>query len=144
MRIVNEKLLDQFRTSGRCEWCGRRCDKREPHHASARGMGGGKRLDIRSNLMAVGFSRSLLCPCHNALENGGKVRDGIAYEVIAEREGTTPEAMEDVRNLFRRMPKAVNLDGFMRAANEVQGESNRLFLAEVRLAISMGALELQA
>ena len=144
MRIVNEKLLDQYRTPGHCEFCGAKASTREPHHASARGMGSGKRLDIRCNLMAVGASRLFVCPCHAFIHQGGKARSEVVLEVIADREETTPNAINEVFWLFRRMPRAVNLDGFMRAANEVHGESNRLFLAEVRLAISMGALEVQS
>jgi hypothetical protein len=39
---------------------------REPHHVFAKGMGGGGRLDIRWNLVALGSSVLLDCRCHRA------------------------------------------------------------------------------
>ena len=139
MRISNPKLLDEFRNAGRCEWCGKRCES-EPHHASAKGMNSGKRIDIRSNLLAVGRSYPFpACPCHRAIQTGGKVRADVVLELISEREDTTPNAILETRWLFNRLPKNARL---IEATNELAGESRRLFLREVRLAVSMGALTL--
>lgn len=60
MKIVNKELLDEVR-KGSCELCGcgGPCD---PHHLFERGAGGGNRLDVRWNLIA-------LCrECHQAVQ----------------------------------------------------------------------------
>ena len=40
MLIIDEALLDEFRTPGPCEWYGKPCQAREPHHLFARSLGG--------------------------------------------------------------------------------------------------------
>ena len=70
MIIINEDLLDQFRAAGPCEWCGKPCQRREPHHIFSRGLGGGGRLDIPCNLVALGSSLLWECACHQAAHAG--------------------------------------------------------------------------
>lgn len=51
-------------------------------------MGGGSRLDIRINLMS-------LCriPCHNDAD--GKIPRCSLLEIVAKREGRTPDSIEE-------------------------------------------------
>jgi len=70
MIIIDEYLLDEFRAPGPCEWCGMLCLRREPHHIFAWGLGGGGRLDIRCNLVALGSSILRECACHQAAHAG--------------------------------------------------------------------------
>jgi hypothetical protein len=70
MIIIDEDLLDEFRGPGPCEWCGKSCLRREPHHIFARALGGGGRLDIRCNLVGLGSSIFWECACHQAAHAG--------------------------------------------------------------------------
>ncbi len=88
MIVVNESLLDTFRGPGKCEWCLRQCRRLEPHHWKPRGHGGGSRLDIPENLIAMG--PAFECGCHNAAENGHIARQDVLTRIAA-RLGKTPE-----------------------------------------------------
>lgn len=92
MIIRDEKLLDFFRGAGACELCGKGCMRREPHHVIAKGMGGGRRLDIRINIVAVGSSPGMECQCHNNVDTASE--KSRCLRIIAERERTTVEAIE--------------------------------------------------
>ena len=67
MKIKDEKTLDLYRGPGFCEWCRNWCVRREPDHIECKGMGGGRRLDIHVNLLALGSSLDLH-PCHTFLQ----------------------------------------------------------------------------
>ena len=94
MRIVNEDLLAEFRRYQSCEWCGKRCWP-DPHHVFCRGMGGGSRLDIRINLLA-------LCrECHSQV-HGGEIRRIDLLMVVAGRENVQIDAIvEEIWRLRR-------------------------------------------
>jgi hypothetical protein len=99
MRIVDEKILDEFRGPGKCEWCGYVTRwKRDPHHLWTRGMGGGGRLDIRINLI------SLCRLCHDAVGLGHIARCDL-LAVVASRESTTQSQIEEEIWRLRRTPK---------------------------------------
>lgn len=83
MIVKNEKLLKSMRESGLCEWCGVWCERREPHHIHARGMGGGSRLDIPINLVSLGTAGD--CSCHAGAQRGNPPKD-ILLAIAAERE----------------------------------------------------------
>ena len=88
MKIINEALLDEFRTAQRCEWCGRPtpggCD---PHHVFARGRSDGFRLDVRTNLLALDRW------CHDRAHRGNIARKQL-LAIIAIREGRPAEEIE--------------------------------------------------
>ena len=94
MKIIDEAVLEMYRRKTRCEHCGRFCPTGlDPHHAIVkRGMGGGSRLDIHLNLVALcrGFTRNGWKSCHAEAERGEITIDAMA-KIIARREGTTPE-----------------------------------------------------
>lgn len=98
MTVIDEALLATFRP-GPCEMCGRP-GPTEPHHVFARGLGGGWRLDIRINLIAI-------CRvCHDRV-HWGKL--GTAVEtrdyllgIVAERERSTRAALEEEIYRLRR------------------------------------------
>lgn len=99
MRIVDETLLDVFRQSPRCEWCRlltpTGCD---PHHIHAKGFGGGGRLDVAINLIA-------LCrECHT-LVHGGFILRRCLLAIVAQREGRLQDDIEAEIMLLRRLPK---------------------------------------
>lgn len=104
MKIVNESVLDLFRGHGRCELCHRSCTAREPHHIWAKGIGGGGRLDVRINLVALGATASWQCECHTRIHNGGLKRDELLI-IVALREGITTAMIVDRINELRRLPK---------------------------------------
>lgn len=110
MKIINDDLLREFRTPGRCECCNRHCKYREGHHLFARGAGGGSRLDVRINLLALGRTEMFQCFCHSDSHAGLKPTRADMLEVVAERECTTPEDIELVIYLLKRLPKAARLE----------------------------------
>lgn len=100
MRIKDEKLLNEFRGPGLCELCDRWCNDREPHHVYRRGCGGGTRLDVRINLVAVG--KFPACRCH-LLVHEGKITQEHVLRIVAEREGMTPdEVQQEIWDLVRK------------------------------------------
>lgn len=60
-RVRNQKLLDEFRSIGRCIACGSD-DNIQVHHIKTKGTGGG---DVPSNLLVVCFA------CHRAIHDQG-------------------------------------------------------------------------
>jgi hypothetical protein len=101
MRIINESLLAEFRTVGKCEACGRKVYPLDPDHYRCKGIGGGSRLDIRINLAA-------LCRlCHSHLQEGAEGRRKV-LEIIARRERCRPVDIEAVIDLLLRLPKGTD------------------------------------
>ncbi len=78
MRIVDEELLEKFRSKTTCEWCKKLfLSGLDPHHVHSKGAG---RLDIQWNLIA-------LCRrCHSDVHDGRILRDDL-LAVVAAREG---------------------------------------------------------
>lgn len=109
MKIINENLLDEFRTPGKCEWCRKHCKSREPNHLWCRGHGGGFRLDIRINLISLGRSEVFACPCHN-LYHAGKVSCEEMTELVAKREKVLPSELTDAIFCLQALPPRL-LDG---------------------------------
>ena len=97
MKIVDEALLDEFRSARKCEFCRERTPRgADPAHIFSRGAG---RVDIRENLVA-------LCRnCH--LENhAGKMPGRSALLAIAAmREVTTADAITEKVYWIRRTRK---------------------------------------
>jgi hypothetical protein len=80
LKIIDEVLLEEFRTAPCCEWCGRATPGGcEPHHVFARGRSDGFRLDIRINLLALDRW------CHDRAHGGGISRKQL-LAIIARRE----------------------------------------------------------
>jgi hypothetical protein len=105
MKIVNETILDEFRTPGRCEFCRQFCPVREPHHVLARGIGGGGRMDVPVNLLALGATRPFpACLCHGRIHNG-RIDRAELLEVIAHRESLDQAEVLDILYRLRRAPK---------------------------------------
>jgi len=101
MIVIDEVLLEEFRASGPCEWCGKPCRRREPHHTFARGLSGGGRLDIRCNLVALGSSILWECGCHQAAHTGLIARLQLLL-VVGQRECClTSDIEEEVWRLRR-------------------------------------------
>lgn len=103
MRFQKEATLDLFRTPGNCEWCGKLCRRREPHHLWAKGMGGGSRLDLRINLVALGSSRDFGCDCHTQT-HAGRITRADLLAVVARRERCLQDEIEAVVWLLQRTP----------------------------------------
>ena len=93
MIVRNEELLDQFREAWTCEICGKPArDGCDPCHVYAKGMGGGRRLDIRYNL--VSGHRW----CHRD-SHDGKYSQEYMLGLVAKREGVS---IEQVRRIIER------------------------------------------
>ena len=111
MKIKNARLLQEFRTAGRCEICQAHVAKREPHHLWRRTP----EITIRINLIALGGVLKLpdggevvLCPCHRSI-HAGLISASRVLEVVAKREGCRPEDIEEVMAWMRRLVKPTDL-----------------------------------
>jgi hypothetical protein len=98
MKIVNAKLVQEMGGPGLCEHCLAPSFHREVHHALAKGMGGGGRMDHPFNLI------SLCGSCHDNLHDGNLSRE-ILWAVIAEREGVSVEEVKTEVYRIRALPK---------------------------------------
>lgn len=116
MKILNEKLLEEFRAPGRCEWCGKRCRVREPHHIYARGMGGAGRLDVRINLVALGSTLAFECTCHTDHHAGERPLRDELLAVASAREGVLQRDAEAVIHYLVRLSRKDNDADRMRKA----------------------------
>jgi len=98
MTIIDENLLQYFRRKDRCELCGMPNQLGvDPHHIKPRGMGGGSRLDVVLNLIA-------LCrACHIRAEAGTPTQLAL-WHLVADREGLRNGTMvqDAIRTLLRR------------------------------------------
>lgn len=104
MRIIDEATLDLFRSKSHCEWCGRWTSRPEPHHWIAKGMGGGRRLDVPWNLIALCGPNPMGVGCHRLAEDGHIPRRAL-LAVIAKRERQPQEAIEAELWEIIRQPK---------------------------------------
>ena len=110
MIIIDEKLLDQHRGAGPCDWCKKPFLRREPHHLHRRGMGGGHRLDISCNIAA-------LCRgCHESAEAGRITREDM-LALVAQREGVHQRDMERALSFFNHADKGNDREALQRKAN---------------------------
>ena len=83
MIVINEKVLDRFRRASRCEFCGE-MRSTEPAHIIARGLGGGSRLDIALNLVALDRK------CHTNSHATGVPSRLDMLGAVVRREGLAP------------------------------------------------------
>jgi hypothetical protein len=97
--IKDEHLLAEFRAKTDCERCKRWCPgELDVHHVFARGMGGGKRLDVRINLLG-------LCRwCHHDFHSGRISRREL-LDLVACREQRRPGSIVTEIYRLRRQPK---------------------------------------
>lgn len=88
MKIVNNKLLAEYRGVQRCWWCGltKLC---QAHHLVTKGMGGSRRADVRLNLAA------LCLDCHTAHHAGQRPLTVDLIAVVAARNGVQQADVED-------------------------------------------------
>lgn len=103
MKVINEELLDIYRSKGRCENCGIPCQP-EAHHLFTKGMGGAFRLDIHENIIA------LCMGCHRKFHNGTVSRETLV-KVIAKRQKKTPAEIEQTVLRMRHLPKESIMQG---------------------------------
>ncbi len=101
MIVIDEKLLEEFRATIICEWCGRHIlSAAHPHHIYARGMGGGSRLDVRENLIALCFQ------CHGDVHAGLIARDDLWGKVAARENCLQGTIKRKIARLLRKVRKA--------------------------------------
>ena len=83
--------LEAIRAIRRCSWCGKRCPT-DVHHLLAKGLGGNKPPgDSWINLVPVGASATLECPCHTKIHSEGSpgAKLGILIGIVAARVGAS-------------------------------------------------------
>lgn len=98
MRITDEQALRRCRSRQRCECCGRRGFVHAAHYI-ATGMGGGRRLDVDENLVA-------LSPvCHASHHNGHYPTPADLLYIIATRHGVSTNAIQAYLWYLLRAPK---------------------------------------
>lgn len=127
MIITNERLLDEFRSAGRCELCGKAC-RTVPHHVRPKGRG--FQLDIRINLIAVGAT-SFDCLCH---ENAQRYRISKEYvqRRVSWREACFWWEIEEVIWLLDRVRQDVRPEAFAAEVRELTAGAQALAWRTVR------------
>ena len=97
MIVHDRQLLRRFSEKCRCEHCGKRCPAGcDPAHVLARGLGGGGRLDVELNLVA-------LCRAdHRRHHDGGKPTRADLLAIVAKRNKMTAE---DVQSILWQMQR---------------------------------------
>ncbi len=105
MKIEDDDLLKRFALPGKCENCGKFCKRREGAHLVAKGMGGGRRVDVPFNLLSFGSSLLMLCPCHTASHQEGNPSYAKMLDMIAKREGEDSDDIERAIWFILRTPK---------------------------------------
>jgi hypothetical protein len=105
MKIVDDAVLQVARERTRCEYCGCRTNGCHPHHVTARGHGGGRRLDVPWIIIGLCFV------CHAKVHDGNLTGKGTQADkealrqIVAERERVTPSWIESATYLLLRLPK---------------------------------------
>lgn len=101
VRVINDKLLREFRMMGVCAWCNRRFPEVDPAHIYSRGAG---RVDIRCNI--VNLCRKCHTTSGTANEgNGQHPNRQDLLEISAKREGMTPDEITETVFRIRRDTK---------------------------------------
>lgn len=92
---INDDLLAAFARQNKCEHCN--CQGPvEGHHIFSRGLGGGTRLDIPINLIAI-------CRrCHDGYHNRRDPTQAALLRIAARREGVTYNVAVDLMFRLRR------------------------------------------
>ena len=106
MIIIDQKLLDSFKEPGACSYCGAWLEQLDPHHILCRGMGGGGRIDLSINIVA-------LCrtPCHS-MAQANNISRPYLFELVAKREKIKDAVkMADLVTLIRNSPKGAYTGG---------------------------------
>lgn len=108
MQVLDEILMQEMRDAKRCNLCGKMryygCPM-HPHHIARRGTGGGSRVDVRFNLLALHWD------CHDSTENG-HVPILVQWACVAAREKKTIEEVSSFVNALINAPKeAIFRDG---------------------------------
>lgn len=135
MTIIDKPLLRSMAMPGRCEWCGRHCKAREAHHLFCRGIGGGGRLDIRCNLVALGSSITMACTCHHDHHSIGDPSTDALLAVACQREGLLQGPVRELIDFLRRVPKELLRWQVAKAMDGMSGSGKALakrFLREHR------------
>ena len=114
MIIKCPETLRAIKVIARCEWCKKK-GAVDPHHLFCRGIGGGSRLDVRINLIALDRN------CHNLFHNGHILRADLLV-VVAQRENCLQDDIEAVIGLLLRLPKEPRSE---RILDELKGMSKR-------------------
>jgi hypothetical protein len=103
MRIIDEKLLATFRGVGRCEACRKLVSMRECAHILGKGMGGGRRIDNRLNLVSLCGIFTGGNDCHYRHHLGRSPTADELWEIVGKREGVSGEAAREEIYRLRRL-----------------------------------------
>ena len=127
MRIIRPKLRAEYRGQ-QCEYC-RKTGPCEAAHVFAKGMGGGKTMDIRCNLVALGHAFS--CACHASNHAGHEPTHDDLLLVVAVRERVKQDDIIDMVHWLRRLDKSASREKIERALRELRGGARRLAIREL-------------
>jgi len=90
VRVIDKTALQKARDAGRCDICGQQRAALDAHHILCRGAGGGSRLDIPQNLLALCHE-----PCHRFCQE--RLPRRVQLQIVIWRDGLdrTPEQLEE-------------------------------------------------
>lgn len=117
MKLPNKNLMEELRRSSNCEACFYPTPfGADPHHVECRGFGGGSRMDVRINLIA-------LCRfCHDEAPK----KKALMLKLIAQREGLSVEDIQAVVALLKRLPTDASQATLKREFKELTADQEEL------------------
>mgnify|MGYP001240423235 CR=1 FL=1 len=118
MRIVDEKMLAEFRTDC-CRHCGRRRST-DPHHLFGRGLAGGNRLDVRFNLV------SLCRECHTERHLGNEPTHETLLLYVAHRHNCLQDDLIAAHRWLKNLDKHSSPERIEEKLLELKPASRRL------------------
>lgn len=127
MRIVNQPLIESFRTPGSCRWCQNPVRMRCAAHIFSKGAG---RVDIRCNLVQLGMDPVTDCSCHHDSHMGLAPTFDDLLRLSAEDHKCRPEDIHQVVYFIRRLPKETTARQFRERALELDREARLLAMQE--------------
>jgi hypothetical protein len=123
VKIINDALLASYRTSGPCRWCGRHVRMRCAAHIFSRGAG---RVDIPSNLVALGMDALRDCDCHHRSHQGERPIFEDLLAVSAADNDCLQGSISDLVYLVRRLDKSTTKETFLRACESLNDDARSL------------------
>lgn len=128
MRIINQPLIESFRTPGPCRWCHKDVRMLCAAHIFSKGAG---RVDLRCNLVQLGMDPLKDCSCHHDSHMGLKPTFEDLLAISAEDHKCRTEDIHQVVYFIRRLPKETPAHGFYtKCIRELDDAAIRLIMQE--------------
>ncbi len=122
MKIVNDDLIASYRKRGRCLWCSEMVNLCAAHLFSK----GAGQVDLPFNLISLGQNAVVDCSCHQDSHYSQSPGRDKLLAINARLYKTTPQAIEDVVQWVRRLPKGSSRERVFEAMGELDSDAEKL------------------